>query len=97
MQELQEFAMSNGYTVRPTARRNSDCRPGGYQSGGNTKSPKRTDKLTIKCLHCGKMGHFSRDCKGPDKGFKFAPPKPNRICSLEVDDTDSRSDLSNST
>jgi len=113
-EEMEIFARQHGYTVRPIARQDSyryqephqqdtyrrqnDARP----TTGGTRFPPR-DKRQVLCWHCGKYGHFSRECTGKDKTFRYAPPRReqdpspprnNRINTLEIDDCDTLSESS---
>ena len=112
LDEMETFARQHGYTVRPMARqdthrypeephqdsyrRQNDSRP----TTGGTWPPPR-DKRQILCWHCGKYGHYSRECTGTDKTFRWAPPRREqgpppprnqRINTMEIDDCDSFSD-----
>ena len=85
-EEMETFARQHGYTVRPIARqdtyrypeaprqdayrRQNDTRP----MTGGTRPPPR-DKRQVLCWHCGTYGHFSRECTGKDKTFRWAPPR----------------------
>ena len=90
MEELEDYAKKNGYTVHPMEQRHTDLRAGENRGGQTKRSSSHGDKLEIKCWHCGKMGHFSKECRGKDKSFKFAPPRSKRIYSMELDSTDSQ-------
>ena len=111
-EEMETFARQHGYTVRPIARQDTYRYPEAPRqdtyrrrneapqtSGGNRFSPR--DKRQVLCWHCGKYGHYSRECQGKDKTFQYAPPRRepnslqsrnNRINTLEIDDYDSFSD-----
>ena len=58
MEDMEEFARQNGYTIQPLVRRDTERHMGGYQSGKNNQSPTQMDKSGIKCWHCGNMGNF---------------------------------------
>ena len=111
-EEMETFARQHGYTVRPMARQDSYRYPEAPRqdtyrrqndaranSGGTRPSPR--DKRQVLCWHCGTYGHFSRECTGKDKTFRWAPPRRdndapqhrnNRINTLEIDDCDTFSD-----
>ena len=82
--------------MRPRAKRDPDRQSGGYHSSNNTQSKPRMDKSTVKCWHCGKLGYFSRECRGLDKGFRFAPACVQHIRSLDIDHLDNQSDSGSS-
>jgi len=110
-EEIETFARQHGYTVRPIARQDSyryseaprqetyrrqnETRP---TSGGDRPPPR--DRRSVLCWHCGTYGHFSRECTGKDKSFRWAPPRHdrefqprnNRINAMEIDDCDSFAD-----
>jgi len=111
-EEMETFARQHGYTVRPIARQDNNRyseapRQDTYRrqydtrqnTGGNRPQPR--DKRQVLCWHCGTYGHFSRECTGKDKTFRWAPPRReqdapphrnNRINTMEIDDCDSFSD-----
>ena len=109
-EEMEIFARQHGYTVRPIARQDTTRYPEAprqdtyrrqYEARpttGGTRPPPR-DKRQILCWHCGTYGHFSRECTGKDKTFRWAPPRRendssrnNRINAMEIDDCESFSD-----
>ena len=85
MEEVEAFARQNGYTMRPFVRQEQYRRPEGprqdsyrHQDGprpntDGTRPPPRK-KSKVLCWHCGKYGHYSRECTGTDKTFRYAPP-----------------------
>ena len=89
MEEVETFARQHGYTIRPAARQDTYRRPEGHrqdtyrrQEGprpttGGARPPRR-DKSCILCWHCGKYGHYSGECTGPEKTFCYAPPRNDR-------------------
>ena len=105
-EEVEAFARKNGYTVRPAARQENYRRPEGprhdsYQrqegprpNTYDTRPPPR-DKSQVLCWHCGKYGHYSRECTGKDKTYRFAPPRNERpprnigINRMDTDECDS--------
>ena len=102
------------HTVRPAARQDSYRRPeetrrdsyrrqeGSRPVTYGTRPPPR-DKSRILCWHCGKYGHYSRECTGKDKTYCFAPPRDVRpprnigINHIDTEEWDSSSNHSSLT
>ena len=108
-EEVEAFAQRNGYTVRPMAqqdnyrcpegpRRDSYRRQDESRQATYNNQPSTWDKSRVLCWHCGKYGHFSRECNGKEKTYRFAPPRevrPPRNIGINHIDTEEWESSSN--
>jgi len=108
MEDVEAFARHNGLAVQPAARQDryrypEGCGQDSYQRQDGPRPPTDgprgppRDKSNILCWHCGKYGHYSRECTGKDKNYRFAPPRnerPPRNFRINHMDTDECDTLS---
>jgi len=114
MEDVETFACHNGLAVRPAVRQDRYHYPEGrrqdsYQRQEGPRPPTEGQRRppgnnnNVLCWHCGKYGHYSRECGGQDRSYRFAPPRNKRaprdfrINHMDTDECDTQSTHSSET